>query len=131
MATGGFNWDSAWANTSVNASAIANGANLTTSAAISNDNKAATEVGVTVTYGATATQGVVVELLRDVDGTNFEASTDGPFGFSMLFSTSTAYRRTFTVLGENVSAFKVKITNNSGASVTATIQTKQATFDSA
>lgn len=131
MATGGFNWDTAWSTTSINGSTVTNSNSATTSAAVSNDNKAATEVSVEIAYGATATQGVVVELLRDVDGTNFEASTDSPWGFTMPFSTSTTYRRTFTVYGENVSAFKVKATNGSGASVTATVRYRQATFDSA
>ncbi len=131
MAVAFFNWDTSWATTSINASSITTGNSVTTTAAISNDGKVATEVSVEIAYGAVATAGVTVELLRDVDGTNFEATADVPWGLEMPRSVSTTYRRTFTVYAEGVSSFKIRVANTSGATVTATVRTRQATFDSA
>lgn len=122
------NWDTSWTNSSVNGSTVTNGSNATTGA-ISNDLKSATEISVSVTYGATATEGINVYILRDTDGTNYEAVTDLPWGLAMPYSTSTTYRRTFTVAGDRISNFKAHITNDSGASVTATIKYRQAVVE--
>lgn len=118
-------WDAAWAATSINASALANAGSLTT-AALSNDQKTATEVSVEIAYGGTVNEGVKVYVLRDVDGTNFEAVADLPYGFELPRAASTTFRRSFTVPAGEVSAFKIHLTNNSGASVTATVRTRQA-----
>lgn len=118
-----YDWDSAWATTSINGN-ITNTSTSTT-AAISNDLKAATEVSVEIAYGVTASQGVKVQILRDVDGSNYEASADAPFEFEMPKTVSTTHRRTFTVPG-SVSNFKVSLSNNSGATVTAVVRTRQA-----
>ncbi len=124
MSTFYTDWDASWAATSINATAIANAGNATT-AAISNDLKTATEVSVTAAYGATATQGLKVYILRDVDGTNYEAVADGAWGFEMPKTVSANHRRSFTV-PDSVSNFKVHVTNDSGASVTTTVRTRQA-----
>lgn len=100
-----------------------------TTAAISNDNKSETEVSVTIAYGGTADEGVKVYILRDVDGTNYEAVADGPWGFMLPYTISTTHRRSFTVAGDRVSSFKVHVTNDSGATVTATVRYRQATTD--
>lgn len=120
------NWESSWTNTSINASTVTDGSSATTSSAISNDTKSATEVSITVAYGATANEGIVVTVLRDVDGTNFEAVADLPWGMAMPFDISTTFRRTFTISAEKVSSFKVRVSNDSGASVTVSVKYKQA-----
>lgn len=122
------NWETAWTTTSISASAITDGSSSST-AAISNDLKSESEVSVTILYGSTATEGVMVYVLRDVDGTNYEATTDGPWGFMMPYTVSTTHRRAFTVSGDRISSYKIHLVNNTGASVTATVRYKQATTD--
>ena len=123
------NYPASWTNSSINGSTITDGSNATT-AAIDNDNITGTEISVTVVYDATtADEGVKVYVLRDVDGTNYEAVVDGPWSFMMPYTINTTHRRTFTVLGNNTSKFKVEVTNDSGASVTATVRYKQFTID--
>lgn len=117
-------WELTWTTTSINASAVANAGTAIT-AAISNDLKLGTEVSVEIAYGATASQGVKVYILRDVDGTNYEAVADGAWGFEMPKTTSTTHRRSFTVSAD-ISRFKIHLTNDSGASVTATVRYQQA-----
>lgn len=129
MATTNPNWDTSWTTTSISAATITNGSSSTT-AAISNDNKIATEISVTVTYGGTASKGLEVYVLGDVDGTNYEAVADGPWGIEMKKSTSTTYRARFMVSALDYSSFKVHLVNGTGASVTAvTVRYRQATFD--
>lgn len=129
MATFNPAWDANWTNTSINGSTITNATTSTITTAISNDVKIVTEVSVTIAYGGTATEGVKVYLLRDVDGTNYETTNDLPWGFQMPFSTSVTRYRTFTVSGSSISKFKILLSNNSGASVTATVKYKQATVN--
>jgi hypothetical protein len=128
MATISTNWDSTWTATSIASSTITNTSSSTT-ASISNSGKVGTEVSVTIAYGGTATQGVIVNVLRMVDDTpTYESATnDAPWGFTMPYAISTTYHRTFNVPGDRVSKFEVYISNNSGASVTATVDTKQFT----
>lgn len=121
---GSFNedWDTNWTSTSINASSVANAGSATT-AAISNDNKLETEVGVSVAYGGTASEGIKVYILRDVDGSNYEDANTA-WGFEMPKAVSTTYRRTISV--GSASNFKVLVTNNTGASVTVTVTYRQA-----
>jgi hypothetical protein len=128
MTTISTNWDSSWTATSIASSTVTNTSTATT-AAISNDGKSGSEVSVTIAYGGTVNQGVKVYILRDIDGTNYEAVTDKPWGFEMPSSVSTTYRRAFAVCADRISNFKVHVTNDSGASVTATVKTRQATID--
>jgi len=121
-------WDANWTNTSINSSAVTTGSTAT-SAAISNDVKIVTEVSVTIAYGGTATEGVKVYLLRDIDGTNYETTNDMPWGFQMPFSTSVTRYRSFTVSGSSISKFKILVSNASGATVTASVKFKQATVN--
>jgi len=118
-----YDHDAAWSATSINSSAIANAADATT-AAISNDGKLGTEVSVEIAYGATVNEGAKVYILRDVDATNYEAEVDGPWGFEMPSAVSATRRRAITV-PPSISSFKVLVTNDSGASVTATVRTRQ------
>ncbi|WP_166820526.1 hypothetical protein [Thalassoroseus pseudoceratinae] len=121
-------WDSSWTATSINASTISDSSSATT-AAIDNDDKSGTEVSITVAYDGTASDPVTVYLLKDVDGTNYESEDDKPFGFQMPVAASMTHRRTFFVCGESVSKFKIKIVNDSGDSVTATVRYKQMTIE--
>jgi hypothetical protein len=123
------NWDNAWTATSIASSSISNAGSATTSAVISNDGFAATEVAVTVAYGA-ATEGVKVYILRDVDGT-YETVNDTPFAFQMPYTTSGTRIKTLLVSGTAVSQFKVKVTNDSGASATVTVSYKQMVLNQA
>lgn len=120
---GEFDWTLTW-TAETDAQAIADAADHT-SGAISNDTKLATEVAITIAYGATATEGVKVYLLREVDA-SYEAEGDDPWGFEMPSSVSTTHRRTFTVPASTAARFKILITNDSGASVTADIDYRQA-----
>lgn len=129
MGTFNEDWDAAWAASSINGSTVANAATATT-AAISNDLKLDTEVSVEILYGATVNEGVKVYVLRDVDGTNYEAIADGAWGFEMAKTVSGTNRRTFTVPAQ-ISNFKIIVSNNTGASVTATVRTRQAIGTSA
>lgn len=96
-----------------------------TGGAISNDTKLATEVAVKCAYGGTATEGVVVYLLREGD-TAYEDVDDAPFSTGVMeYAASTTYRKTFTVAA-NIPRFKVLITNDSGAQVTVDIDYRQA-----
>lgn len=119
-------WDSTFTATSIAASTVTNTSSATT-AAIDNSSHAGTEVSVTVAYGGTATQGLVVNVLRMVDDTpTFEsATTDACFGFSIPYSTSTTFHRVFSVSSDRISKFKVFVSNNTGASVTVTVKYKQ------
>lgn len=92
--------------------------------AISNDTKLDTEVAIKVAYGATANEGVKVYILREGD-TDYEAEGDDPWGFEMPYSVSTTHRRTITVPAE-IARFEVLLTNDSGASVTADVDYRQA-----
>jgi hypothetical protein len=120
------NWESSWTTTTINSSAIANAANAVT-AAISMDAQWAIEISVTIVYGSPANQGVRVYVERDVDGTNFESVSDNARGFEMPRATSATRRRTFTLSAQELANFRVRLTNDSGASVTATVRYRYAT----
>lgn len=119
-----FDWDAAWVITSINASAIADAASAVT-AAIDNDTKLATRVSVEIAYGATVNEGVKVYVLANIDDTLFEDTVDDPFSFEMPSAVSATRVRAFAVPG-TIDQFKIKLTNDSGAQVTATVRTKQA-----
>lgn len=114
-------WTLTW-TAETDGQAIATGADHTTGA-ISNDAKLDTEVAIQVAYGATASQGVKVYVLRE-GASDYEAEADNPWGFEMPYSTSTTHRRTFTVPA-SIGRFKVLLTNDSGASVTADVDYRQ------
>lgn len=120
------NWGS-WTTTSINSSSVSDESTATTSA-ISLDSTSGVEVSVAVAYGD-ATEGVKVFVLRDVDGTNYEAVTDKPWGFELPYAGSATRRRTFTVSADRVSSFKVLVTNDTGDDVTATVRTRAAVVE--
>lgn len=113
---GEYDWDASWSATSIANATTANGSSETT-ASISNDGKLGTEVSVTVQYNATtANQGVDIYILRDVDGTNNEDESDDPYAFRMPYAVGATRRRTIFV-PPSVSSFKVRVVNDSGASL--------------
>lgn len=126
MAASTVNWEASWTTTSINSSAIANAGNAVT-AAISMDAKWAIEISITIAYGSPANQGVKVYVERDVDGTNFESASDNPRGFEMPRAASSTRRRTFTLSAQEIANFRVRLTNDSGASVTGTVRYRYAT----
>ena len=116
-------WGDTWLATSIAASAIANAGSATTGE-ISNDGKSGTEIAIEIAYGSTATEGVKVYILRECNG-SYEAAADNPYGFEMPKTVSTTHRRVITLDGLTFRKFKILITNNSGASVTATVTYNQ------
>lgn len=138
MANTGYDWDTSWTAVTKSGTGdwtnldIANSANAG-SAAISQDIKAATEVGVDLYEDNTgAISGVVtVFLLGDVDGTNYEAITGCPYSFTVTPIQNTHYYFRFRVLGSDFSSFKVWIANACGQTLTTTVKYKQATIPAA
>ncbi len=115
------NWEDDW-STLISAQNIANAGDLP-SDEVSLDQHWSAEVSVAVTYGATATQGVKVYVLREVDASpTFEGEADSPWGFEMPYAASATRRRTFSVDGLSLRDFKVHLSNDSGAQVTATVK---------
>ena len=72
-----------------------------------------------------SSEGVVVSILTEIDDDVFETADDAPFAFSLPFTVSTTHRRAITIPA-SIGAFKVHISNNSGAQVTATVRYQQA-----
>lgn len=110
-----------WQTTSINGSTISNSAESNTGA-ISLDDYLGVEVSVEIAYGGTASAGVQVHVLGDIDGTNYEARADLPYGFEMPRATSTTFRRRFSLSAQDYANFKVNVYNPSGASITATVR---------
>lgn len=130
MATFNPNWDNSWTTTNINAYALTAASTVQTDTPISNDNKAVTEISISVDYGSGATTGITVYVLRDVNGTDYEDPTvDLPWGFSMPYAVSTTCHRLFSLPGNMMSKFHIYISNDSGDSATVTVQYKQATID--
>lgn len=127
MVTFNPNWSS-YSATSIAASSITN-TNTATTAAINLDNLSACEVAVTIAYGNPADEGIKVYVLRECESGVWEEVASNPWGFMMPYGTSVTRRRSFSVAASMVSNFKIHLTNNSGATVTATVSYKTATID--
>lgn len=121
-------WDAQFTLTSINASTIANNANLKTQT-ISSTNKEVTEVCIEVAYGGVATSGARVYIVRNVKGSD-EVETDNPYGFELPFSVNKTYRRNVTIDALDMAEFKVLIVNASGGSITSTVSYRQAVHES-
>ena len=80
-----------------------------TSAVIDLDKLSGCEVSIDADYSnhAKATGGLEIKILRDIDGTDYEADADEPWGFEMPFVQSGTRRRTFNVDPGQVSKFKL------------------------
>lgn len=103
---------------------IADAANDDTSY-ISHDGKWGTEVAVEVVYGNPATEGVKVYVAPNTGAAVAADLADSPWGFEMPYTASTTHHRHFFVDGTAIGSFRVLLTNDSGAAVTATLGTKQ------
>ena len=124
MADGTPDWNDAW-TTHANADAMADAASDDIATGISHDGKWATEVSVQVDYGATATEGVKVYVLRYVSAAVTESgANDAPWGFQMKYLANATKYAVFTVDGTMVSKFSVFATNDSGASVDITCKAR-------
>ena len=130
MADTGFNWDASWTVLDAAIVLTQGGTTTDTSAAVSLDVKAACEVSIDVDYSnhAKATAGLTVYVLRDVNGTDYEAIADGPWGFEMAFTQSGTNRKTFHVDPGIAGSFKIYLNwgNTTGSSV-ATVATSYRT----
>ena len=123
--SGEMDWTLTW-------SSLQNGTTITdtnfqTSTAVSNDEKLGTEVAVEVAYGATVDEGVKVYIPReDGDGTYEDPNAnDKPWGFEMPSAVSGTARKSFTVPA-SIPRFKVVLENNTGATVTVSVDYRQA-----
>ena len=127
------NWDTSWSTTSINGSTLTASGGTATTAAISNDNKSLCAVSVTVTYGSgvtlTPTVGLNVFMLRDLDGSNYEAIADNPWGFHIGFSQGGTWNQEFDVNCCMIGSFKICLYNNTDQSLTATVNYRQGTVD--
>lgn len=124
------NHDDTWTASTIAAAAItsgtaSDGANSATSEVISLDGFDGVIISVQVAYGATINEGVKVYVLSDIDGTLFEAVADGAWGFEMPRTASTTHRRSFSISAEDYATLKVRVANNSGATVTVTVRYKR------
>lgn len=122
-------WDATWTAIDTDLS-ISTGAD-DTSDAISLDGKVAAELSVKAVYAAgSPSQGLKAHILRDADGTNYEAEADLPFSFSLPYSSGGTYRRTFSLDAARIGRFKLLLTNDSGVTVTATTKIRYAVIGS-
>jgi hypothetical protein len=134
MADSGYNWDTSWSffqKSSSNWSSDAiTDTNNEAGDGLSQDNKAATEVSITIAGGSGTVDGVVtISILGDIDGTNYEDITNGnPVKFDITPVVSTTVRTRFIVYGSDFSEFNVNIENQSGITVTISVRYKQATI---
>jgi hypothetical protein len=130
MANTGHDWDAAWTTIDAVIALTQGGTTTDTSAAISLDGKSACEVSIDTDYSnhAKVTAGLRVYLLRDINGTDYEASGDNPWGFEMPFTQSGSNRRTFSVDPGMVGSFKILLDwGNTTANSVATTATSYRT----
>lgn len=117
-------WDATFTATSLAASTVTNGSAGTT-AAIDCDGKSSLEVSISCVYGGTANNGLKVFILRMIDDTpTYEAQADIPQGVELAYSISGTHRKAFTIDCRLISKCKIEVQNDSGASVTVTVNTK-------
>jgi hypothetical protein len=122
-------WDASWTALQDGSGDITdrdlNDETTLTSNALNLDGKLAVEVSVTWVEGNDgAVDGdVYVYVLRDVDGTNYQAITDSPdFGCTIDAAQNATRRKTFTVDAAEVSSFKLLVDNDSGQDGNLTIR---------
>jgi len=129
MANTGHTW-AAWSTIDAAIALTTAGTVNDTSAEIDISGKSACEVSIDVDYSdhAKATDGLHIYILRDVNGTDFEAVADLPWGFEVEFLQNGTRRRTFTVDPGSMGSFKVYLEwGNTTASSVATIATSYRT----
>lgn len=132
MGTQYIDWDNSWTTTSIASTSITD-TNSSTTAAISLDLKVACLVSVDIDYGSgTTTEGVKVYILSDINATDYEVVGDLPARvYQLPHAASTTYRRTFAIPATDYDDFKVTVENNSGVTVTATVDYKTAVVTTA
>lgn len=109
MADTGFNWDAAWTTLDAAIVLTTGGTVNDTSAAISTDGKAVCIVSIDTDYSnhAKATGGLSIYILRDINGTDYEAIGDNPWGFEMVFTQNDTNRRAFAIDCSGINSFKI------------------------
>lgn len=126
MGNTGHDWEAAWTEIDAAIVLTQGGAASDTSDAQSNDLKSACEISIDTDYSnhAKATAGLFVYIFRDINGTDYEDESDGPWGFEMPFTQNGTNRRTFAVPPDMTSSFKIGLVwlNSTGSSV-ATVRT--------
>jgi hypothetical protein len=125
-----YTWGASSTDANISNSTITSGGSTAVlSAAISNSGQAVTECGIVVTYHASATKGLKIEILRTYDGgTNYQVDADSPQAFLLPFTAGATIHWVWSVPG-TISQFKVNAINlDTGQSATAvTLKTRQAT----
>lgn len=117
-------WQSAFQPTSIAASSVGNGSSATT-AAIDCDGHSFVEVSIKCVYGNPANNGLKAFILRMVDDTpTYESQNDQPQGVELAYATSGTRVKTFTIDCRMVSKFKIQVQNDTGATVTVTVNYK-------
>ena len=130
MATISVDWGSYTTDGTINNVTVSN-AGSQTGDATSMDGLYCVQVAVQCTYGGTATQGLKIFVLADYDGTNYQLTTDNVYSIAMVYATSAAKTCVFTIYASDFSRFKIKLTNDAGADITATyVRYKTATITS-
>ena len=105
-----------------------------TSDALSLDQKAAVEISVKWVEGndGACDGDVLVYVLRDTDGTNYQTINDAPdLGCSIDATQNTTRYKTFTVSAAHVSSLKILVDNDSGQDGDLTIKYRFATVTTA
>jgi hypothetical protein len=74
---------------------------------------------------------VTVGLLRDVNGTDYEASSDPIFSFTITPVQNSTVRKTFAVSALEYSQFKLYVSNASGQELAVSVRIKKATIPAA
>ena len=132
MANTGHDWAAAWTTLDAAITLTQGGTTTDTSAEVSLDLKSACEFSIDADYSdhSKTTAGLRVYVLRDVNGTDFEASADNPWGFEMPWTQNSTNRRTFSIDPGMVGSFKILLDwGNTTASSSVTVATSYRTAD--
>lgn len=126
---GYIDWDTSWANLGTINQTI-NASSNTVFGTVSNDTKVATEVSIIGTFAAGASSSsAVVQIERDIDGTNFESQAAASWTVPLPFTAaSTQTELVITVGADRVGKFRVRVVNDdaSNALSSVTVRTRQA-----
>ena len=126
MADTGYNWDAAWTELDA-AIALTTGGTITdTSAAVDCDGKAACILSIDVDYSdhVKATSGLTVTILKDINGTDYETTTDQAWSIEINFTQDGTNRKAIPIDVSMTNKFKVLLDwgNTTGSSI-ATVAT--------
>lgn len=121
MGSFGENWDDNWTEI-VSSQAVSDGSDYT-SGSQSMDGKTGALVAVQIDYGATVDEGAMVFILKDAAGTD-ESENDNPWGFEMPSAVSSTRRKVFAIDARSCDDFKIRVSNETGAQITAHLDIK-------